>query len=102
MGQAIISLEMIVRASRLTAFLARRAALGEVKEERMASMIIYETMAGASRDYAMPVRVEMDDYDEPDVDDSVRFCPECETPNQFGEICGRCQREIEMEANQDE
>lgn len=43
-----------------------------------------------------------DYYDEPDVDDSVRFCPECETPNQFGELCGRCQREIEMEANQDE
>lgn len=37
---------------------------------------------------------------EPDVDDSVRFCLECETPNQFGELCGRCQREIEMEANQ--
>lgn len=38
--------------------------------------------------------------DEPDVDDSVCFCPECETPNQFGELCGRCQREIEMETNQ--
>jgi hypothetical protein len=38
-------------------------------------------------------------YDEPDIDDSVRFCPECETPNQFGELCGRCQREIEIESN---
>jgi len=40
-----------------------------------------------------------DYYDEPDIDDLVRFCPDCETPNQFGELCNRCQREIEMEAN---
>jgi hypothetical protein len=39
-----------------------------------------------------------EDYDEPpDVDDSVNFCPECETPNQFGELCTRCRREIEAE-----
>jgi hypothetical protein len=50
----------------------------------------YETALYGGDDY----------YDEPDVDDSVRFCPECETPNQFGELCDRCQREIEMEANQ--
>lgn len=23
-------------------------------------------------------------------DDSVKFCPNCETPNQFGETCMRC------------
>lgn len=39
-----------------------------------------------------------DDYSEPpDIDDSVHFCPECETPNQFGELCGRCRREIDAE-----
>ena len=28
-----------------------------------------------------------------EVDDSVKFCPECETPNQFGELCSRCRNE---------
>ncbi len=43
-----------------------------------------------------------DDYPEPpDPDDSVRFCPECETPNQFGEICDRCRREIQAEGRDD-
>jgi hypothetical protein len=31
-------------------------------------------------------------------DDTVYFCPECETPNQFGELCPRCQAEIERES----
>lgn len=30
---------------------------------------------------------------EPEIDDAVRFCPECETPNQFGELCARCKDE---------
>lgn len=41
-----------------------------------------------------------DDDDGPDcqvVDDTIYFCPECESPNQFGELCGRCQRELEIE-----
>lgn len=29
---------------------------------------------------------------EPEIDDTVRFCPECETPNQFGELCERCKQ----------
>lgn len=33
----------------------------------------------------------------PDVDDSVKYCPECETPNQFGEICARCERDNSRE-----
>lgn len=36
-------------------------------------------------------------YAEPDIDDSVKACPECETPNQFGEVCARCRREIQDE-----
>ena len=36
-------------------------------------------------------------YAEPDIDDSVKACPECETPNQFGEVCARCRREIDEE-----
>lgn len=38
-----------------------------------------------------------DDYP-PEPDDSVKCCPECEAPNQFGELCARCRRAIEMEA----
>jgi hypothetical protein len=30
---------------------------------------------------------------EPDIDDTVRCCPECERPNQFGELCESCHRE---------
>jgi hypothetical protein len=29
--------------------------------------------------------------EEPDHDDSVKFCPDCERPNQFGELCQSCQ-----------
>ena len=32
-----------------------------------------------------------------DIDDTVKACPECDTPNQFGEICPRCQREFDRE-----
>lgn len=35
---------------------------------------------------------------EPDHDDAVRFCPDCEKPNQFGELCQNCQREREVES----
>lgn len=31
--------------------------------------------------------------EEPSQDDTVHCCPECETPNQFGELCHRCQRD---------
>lgn len=34
---------------------------------------------------------------EPDHDDSVKCCPECERPNQFGEVCQSCQTEIARE-----
>ena len=27
---------------------------------------------------------------EQDFDDSVKSCPNCDTPNQFGEMCQRC------------
>ena len=32
-------------------------------------------------------------YDEPDCDDTVLCCPDCERPNQFGELCAACARE---------
>lgn len=35
-------------------------------------------------------------YDEPDHDDSVKFCPNCERPNQFGELCVSCQRDEDL------
>lgn len=31
--------------------------------------------------------------EEPSQDDTVHCCPECETPNQFGELCHRCRSE---------
>jgi len=31
----------------------------------------------------------LEDMD-PDVDDSVKYCPDCERPNQFGELCQSC------------
>jgi hypothetical protein len=38
---------------------------------------------------------------EPDVDDTVHCCPDCERPNQFGELCDECRREREIEAMED-
>lgn len=35
--------------------------------------------------------------EEPSHDDTVHYCPNCETPNQFGETCQRCEREAEEE-----
>lgn len=31
--------------------------------------------------------------DEQEIDDSVKCCPDCERPNQFGERCNECERE---------
>lgn len=41
-----------------------------------------------------------DPNEEPDHDDTVHCCPDCEQPNQFGELCPRCQhdRQVEIEA----
>lgn len=30
---------------------------------------------------------------EPEFDDGVKCCPECESPNQFGELCPACREE---------
>jgi len=38
---------------------------------------------------------------EPGVDDTVRYCPNCEKPNQFGELCGVCARAIDEEFYQE-
>lgn len=35
----------------------------------------------------------MDEFEEND-----NCCPECETPNCFGEMCNRCSRQLEDEA----
>lgn len=34
-----------------------------------------------------------EDPKQPEIDDSVKFCPNCERPNQFGELCEPCRRE---------
>ncbi len=38
--------------------------------------------------------------DEPVVDDSVNACPDCETPNQFGELCEHCRQAQADEADE--
>lgn len=37
------------------------------------------------------------------IDDSVKVCPDCEQPNQFGEVCSSCQhdRQVEIQENAD-
>lgn len=35
--------------------------------------------------------------EEPSYDDSVKFCPDCERPNQFGELCFSCRQERQNE-----
>jgi hypothetical protein len=35
------------------------------------------------------------------VDDSVMCCPDCERPNQFGELCGECRREEQSRIEED-
>lgn len=37
------------------------------------------------------------DAEEPEIDDSVNCCPDCERPNQFGELCSNCQDERAFE-----
>lgn len=34
---------------------------------------------------------------EPEFDDSVKCCPDCGKPNQFGELCLKCAREHDIE-----
>jgi len=42
--------------------------------------------------------IEMEnEMNEPEIDDTVHCCPNCEQPNQFGELCIPCQRNIERE-----
>jgi hypothetical protein len=40
---------------------------------------------------------------EPEIDDSVHCCPDCERPNQFGEVCDSCRvdRGLEELARED-
>lgn len=40
--------------------------------------------------------------DAPDVDDSVKCCPDCERPNQFGETCVSCRRDAELAETDEE
>jgi len=57
------------------------------------------TLCGFDRDLYEEI-TDMGDYDEPGsdyFDDSVKFCPNCERPNQFGEFCEPCRRELAEE-----
>ena len=37
---------------------------------------------------------------EPEIDDVVKYCPKCETPSQFGELCPVCKEQDRCDANQ--
>src|SRR4051812_16201317 len=69
--------------------------------ERCAEEICTCDSARAYDNQLCPTHQDEDDGDDPNIDDSVKFCPECETPNQFGEICGRCEAELEIERRDD-
>lgn len=45
--------------------------------------------------YCYEVSCQFDD--EPTHDDTVHCCPDCERPNQFGELCMTCQRDREAD-----
>lgn len=34
--------------------------------------------------------------EEPEIDDTVHVCPDCERPNQFGELCDSCRQEADI------
>lgn len=37
-----------------------------------------------------------------ELEDDLQFCPECETPNQFGEMCHRCTVDLQEQAFSDD
>ncbi|MGC4052900.1 MAG: hypothetical protein QM757_26530 [Paludibaculum sp.] len=51
-------------------------------------------LVGSIRE-AMDLLPTEEETEEPSQDDTVRCCPNCERPNQFGELCLSCQRESE-------
>lgn len=51
----------------------------------------------AWRDLHPAFAAQLDPDAEPHIDDSVKYCPDCETPNQFGELCFRCQQDRRAE-----
>lgn len=56
-------------------------------------------------DFVDSYRAEMDaveDEPEPSHDDTVKCCPECERPNQFGELCPSCDEEMSREREADD
>lgn len=44
---------------------------------------------------------EEEQAQEPDYNDEVLCCPDCERPNQFGELCYSCQSERDREADEE-
>ena len=56
-------------------------------------------MYSGDEDYGDEITSGIFPDDEPIHDDGVFCCPDCERPNQFGELCAECERE--REANHD-
>ena len=70
---------------------ARNAADDKLEDGEIASIYIGgEFIESVTREFA--------DDTEPMIDDTVHCCPDCETPNQFGELCPACMRD---RANED-
>lgn len=47
--------------------------------------------------YSFDTQFEFDAESDGRIDDGHKRCPECERPNQFGELCDSCRREQEAE-----
>lgn len=51
----------------------------------------------AIRDLEIDLGIKIQPFDhEPEIHDEVLCCPDCERPNQFGELCSRCYNDARM------
>jgi len=60
-----------------------------------------ECLECGGRGYHKDTCSTMAEVDIPAVDDSVKCCPDCEKPNQFGELCAECLREEQERIEED-
>lgn len=63
----------------------------ETERESWASLFVFVD------DYRAEVAEEEARMDEPDHNDEVLCCPNCERPNQFGEMCHSCEEDTERD-----
>lgn len=80
-------------------FLHTRITLGLAQSEcetyrgESCTFMVDDRRVEVAIDSLLDVLEPIDVVDEPEIDDSVKCCPDCERPNQFGEVCQSCQRD---------